>query len=82
MYVCRMARLRQFCGLGTASAVLGYRYCGQTSNLRVADESADLRTATAAYGRHDTRSGPDNPLRRKALRQWKRDLNRLRFMVA
>lgn len=82
MYVCRMTRLRQFCGLGTASAVPGYRYCGQTSNLRVPDESADLRTATPAYGGHDTRSGADNPLQRKALRQCKRDLNQLRFIVA
>lgn len=81
MYVCRMAWLRQFCGLGTASAVPGYRYCGQTSNLRVPDESADLRT-TPAYEGHDTRSGADNPLQRKALRQCKRDLNRLMFIVA
>jgi len=46
-----------------------------------ADESADLWTTTEAdVGGHDILS--DNPLLRKALRQWKRDLNRWMFMVA
>lgn len=77
---------------GAASPILRFKYgrvCGsEVSILRSSvqfastDESADLRTAAAAYGGHDTRSRADNPLQRKALRQCKRDLNRLRFVAA
>lgn len=75
------------------STILRFRHtrvCGsEVSILRLnvqfasADESADLRTTagTAATGEYDTRSGADNPLLRKALRQWKGDLNWWMFVA-
>lgn len=80
-------------GRTVASTILRFghtRVCGsEVSILRLsvqfasADESVDLRTTagTAATGEYNTRSGADNPLLRKALRHWKRDLNWWMFMA-